>query len=89
MVNQPLLCGLMQQVLAMGFGLFCRVVVVVSHGVLPFIVPIDLIQIAQAVQLGTKGTKKPWDCSLLPVPTVEEISSPVLSYLILNEADLL
>src|SRR6266567_4045552 len=36
-----------------------------------------------------KGNKKPWDCSLLPVPTVEEISSPVLSYLILNEADLL
>jgi hypothetical protein len=28
--------------------------------------------------------KKPWDCSLLPVPTVEEISS-----LILNEEDLL
>jgi hypothetical protein len=39
--------------------------------------------------IGTKGNKKPWDCSLLPVPTVEETSSPVLSYLILNEADLL
>jgi hypothetical protein len=33
--------------------------------------------------------KKPWDCSLLPVPTVEEISTPVLSSLILNEEDLL
>ncbi len=33
--------------------------------------------------------KKPWDYSLLPVPTVEEISSPVLSSLILNEEDLL
>jgi len=39
--------------------------------------------------IGTSGNKKPWDCSLLPVPTVEEISSPVLSSLILNEEDLL
>jgi hypothetical protein len=32
--DQPLLCGLAQQVLAMGFGQFCRVVRVVSHAVL-------------------------------------------------------
>jgi hypothetical protein len=32
--DQPLLCSLAQQVLAMGFGQFFRVVVVVSHGVL-------------------------------------------------------
>jgi hypothetical protein len=32
--DQPLLYGLAQQVMAMGFGQFCREVVVVSHGVL-------------------------------------------------------
>ena len=29
---------------------------------------------------GTKDNKKPWACRLLPVPTVEEVSSPVDSY---------